>query len=68
LGLANAEKASLDLESAKDHIDRAENDYAISLESIERQLGYLHDAKDAINNDADDILENLLNKVHNSID
>jgi hypothetical protein len=36
LALANKEKASLDLESAKDHLDRVENDYALSLEAIGR--------------------------------
>jgi len=36
LALANKEKASLDLESAKDHLDRVENDYTVSLDAISR--------------------------------
>jgi len=34
--LIKKEKAELNLESAKDHCDRVENDYEISLEAIER--------------------------------
>lgn len=36
------EKAVLDLESAKDHCDRIDNEYEISLEAVDKQLDYLN--------------------------
>lgn len=68
MNLAKKDKAVLDLEAAKDHLDRVAQDYELTLEAIDRQLAYLIDAKEAANASDDDVLENELNKINHSID
>jgi len=68
LNLNKKEKAVLDLESAKDHCDRIDNEYEISLDAVGRQLEYLRDAKDAIHDDDEDSLDKQLDNIHVSID
>jgi len=58
----------LDLESAKDHCDRIDNEYEISLDAVGRQLEYLRDAKDAVHDDDEDSLDKQLDNIHVSID
>jgi len=54
LNLNKKEKAVLDLESAKDHCDRIDNEYEISLEAVDKQLDYLNEAKESVHDKDED--------------
>lgn len=42
------------MESAKDHCDRTDNEYEISLEAVANQLEHLKEAKEAIHDKDED--------------
>jgi len=54
LNLNKKDKAVLDLESAKDHCDRTDNEYEISLEAVANQLEHLKEAKEAVHDKDED--------------
>lgn len=58
----------MNLESAKDHCDRVENDYEISLDSIKNQLESVKEAKEAVNNEESNLVDKALNNIWTSID
>lgn len=67
LNLNKKEKAVLDVQSAKDHLDRVQNDFELSLEAIDAQLGFLKDAIKAVNESDEDALNRQIEFFETSI-